>query len=391
MRILHVVQSLDPSWGGIARVVPELAAGLTALGIENRIATLSGGRFGTAPAGLGAAVQTFAPSDGPISRRLGSSRDFDLAIADLVAESEVIHLHGLWQGQNWSAGNAARRLGKPYIMTPHSMMMPWAWDRRWWKKRPIGWLFEHRNLRGAARLHALADGEADYMRKLGFNDRIEIIPNGLWSAEYASAPDAAGLFKRFPHLHGRPLTVFLSRITIQKGIAPLMQACFDAAPAGSDWHLVIAGPDPHQLRSVAEAAVRRKGMTDRVTFTGMLSRTDARALLGEAEILAQPSLSEGLSISILEGMAAGLPVVISPACNLPEVSASDAGRIVEPERRPIAAALRELMALSREERRAMGRRGRRLVEERFDWGRLLPRYTAVYESVAGRTGTSELN
>lgn len=380
IKVLHVVQSLDPTWGGIARVVPELAAGLVSVGVESRIATLAGGRYGTPPANTSVPVLTFSASDGA----LGRSPDFNRAIHNLAAEADVVHLHGLWQDQNRSAGSAARKLGRAYIMTPHSMMMPWAWRQSAWKKRPIGWLFEHRNLRRAARLHALAGGEAEHIRKLGFNRNIETIPNGIWPRDFANLPSAAPLFARFPQLQGKHLLLFLSRISIQKGIVPLLQACFDAAPAGSDWRLVIAGPDSKGIRGMIEAAVRRKGMKDHVVFTGMLSRPDVSALLAAAEIFAQPSLSEGLSISILEAMAAALPVVISPACNLPEVATADAGRVVEPQRRPIAAALRELMALSRDERRAMGDRARQLVNEQFNWERLLPRYAAMYEAIAAR-------
>src|SRR5262249_28923494 len=143
MRVLHVVQSLDPSWGGIARVLPELAAGLAKHDVRSTIATLSGGRYGAPPAVEGVEIRSFPASQG----RLGSSSEFNRAIDGLVRDADVVHLHGLWTGQNRAAGNAARHQSRPYLMTPHSMMMPWAWGRSWWKKRPIGWWFEHRNLR----------------------------------------------------------------------------------------------------------------------------------------------------------------------------------------------------------------------------------------------------
>ena len=65
MNILHVVQSLDPSWGGIARVLPELAGRLAATGDKCRIATLVGGRFGEAQ--YDAAWQVAAGRGGQVS------------------------------------------------------------------------------------------------------------------------------------------------------------------------------------------------------------------------------------------------------------------------------------------------------------------------------------
>jgi glycosyltransferase involved in cell wall biosynthesis len=379
MKLLHVVQSLDPSWGGIARVLPALATELTAAGDQCRIATLCGGKFGRAPDVPGVEVLRFQAR--PRSR-LGSSREFDSRIEALVAEADVVHLHGLWTGQNWSAGKAARRIGRPYIMTAHSMMMPWAWRRSWWKKRPVGWLFEHRNLRQASCLHALADGEAAAMRALGFNDRIVVVPNGLHTREFDNLPPADDLMARFPESRQRRWLLFLGRIHPQKGIIQAMQAGFDALALADDWHLVIAGPDEIGLQKMLQAAMVRKGLQQRVTFMGMLQRHDVLACLGRASLLIQPSMSEGLSMSILEAMAAGLPVLISTACNMPEVQAADAGRVVEPNRILVAQALRELLKLGDPALKEMGRRARELARQRFDWSVVIDRYRQMYGDAA---------
>ncbi|NUQ46996.1 MAG: glycosyltransferase [Phycisphaerae bacterium] len=382
LRILHVVQSLDPAWGGIARVLPELAAGLTQHGVRSIVATLAGGRYGTPADVPDVDVQAFSASDG----RLGRSAGFARAIKSVVGEADVVHLHGLWTFQNWKAAAAARHKGKPYVVTPHSMMMPWAWQRSRLRKRVAGWLFEHRNLRQAACLHALADGEAEEMRRLGFNSRIEIIPNGLWPQQYASLPPADDLIAAHPRLADRRWMLFLSRIHPQKGIVPLMQACLDEARSAAKWQLVVAGPDEIGLRRVLEAAVARKGLSDRVTFLGMLDRRQVLAALGRASAFLQPSFSEGLSMSILEAAAAGVPLLISPACNLPEVAARGAGLIVDPDRRSIASGLRRLLELDEPRRAAMGEAARALVRERFSWEALLPRYAAWYTSIARRRG-----
>lgn len=379
MKILHVVQSLDPAWGGIARVLPVLASELAADGVSCRIATLVGDRFGAAADVAGVEVLRFAPNRGT---RFGRSRAFSRDLASLVRDADVVHLHGLWTGQNWAAGRVARKVGRPVVITPHSMMMPWAWQRSAWKKRPAGWLFEHKNLRAAARLHALADGEAREMRKLGFNDRIEVIANGIHADRYTALPPADGLVSRFPELADRKWLLFLGRLHPQKGIVQTMQACFDVLASGDDWHLVVAGPDEIGLQSTLEAAVTRKGLSGRVTFTGMLSRPDVLACLDRATLLLQLSMSEGLSMSIIEALASGLPVLISPACNMPEVETHDAGRIVPPKRSAIAAALRELVGMDHDAISAMGDRGRRLARERFDWSGLIPKYRAMYENVA---------
>jgi len=381
--ILHVVQSLDPAWGGIARVLPELAAELNAAGEPCRIATLCGDRFGRPPEVPGVEVLSFEANPGS---RLGRSEAFRREAATLVSQADVVHLHGLWTAQNHAIGVAARRLRKPYLMTPHSMMMPWAWRRSWWKKRPIGWLFEHRNLRRAACLHALAEGEAEHMRALRFNDRIIVIPNGLRVRDYAHLPPADELIARRPEMRDRRWLLFLGRIHPQKGIVPMLRACFDLLAAAAGWHLVIAGPDEAGMRPMLEAAIARKGLSDRVTFTGMLSRQEVLACLGRAALLIQPSMSEGLSMSIIEGLAAGLPMLISTECNLPEVAHRGAGLVVPPTRGDIVKGLRRLITLDASQLAEMGRRGRELAAERFDWAGLIPRYRRMYAEVRAAVG-----
>ncbi|HWL94848.1 MAG TPA: glycosyltransferase [Phycisphaerae bacterium] len=381
MNILHVTQSLDPSWGGIARVLPMLAEQLKQAGVNSRIAVLSGDRFGTPAAIEGVEVRAYEAAR---KSRLGSAKAFDHEIRDLVGSADLVHLHGLWSAQNWSAGKAARKAGKPFIMTPHSMMMPWAWRRSAWKKRPIGWLFEHHNLRTASRIHALAEGEARHIRALGFNQNVVVIPNGLSVEEFRDFPPADAIEARFPNTRKAKWVLFLGRIAEQKGIVEALRACFDTLASGKDWHLLIAGPDEFKMQPMLQAAIGRKGLGERVTFTGMLTREEARACLGRASILLQPSKSEGLSMSILEAMAAGLPVIISDACNMPEVEEQGAGRVVAPDRRAISSALRQMVGVSDEERRSMGARGRELVQRRFSWRVLTTQYVRMYrEAIAG--------
>ena len=81
---------------------------------------------------------------------------------------------------------------------------------------------------------------------------------------------------------------------------------------------------------------------------------------------------------IVEALAAGVPVVISEACNMPEVEAGGAGRIVEADRSAISSALKPIVA-SEEVRREMSQRARDLARARYDWHGLIPRYVQLYE------------
>lgn len=390
-RILHIVQSLDPSWGGIARVLPELAIRLSAAGATSLIAALAGGRYGAPPALDGLTVRTFSASQG----RLGRSRPFRDAAAELVRGCDVVHLHGLWTHQNWCAGSAARGAGRPCVMTPHSMMMPWAWRRSHWKKQLAGRVFEFRNLRRAALLHALSAGEAEYMRLLRFNPRIEVIPNGIDLARIDARAESPGsdspvaeLESMHPELAGRRWLLFSSRIHPQKSVRAVVDGWLDVAlgagaAEAADMQLVLAGPDETGMVPELESLAAVRGGRARITFVGMLGRDAVAAAMRRATFLVQPSESEGLSMSILEALAAGLPVLISPDCNMPEVAADGAGIVVAPRREDVAAAVQRIAQMRPEHRSQMSAAARRMAE-RFDWKGLIPRYIEMYERVAAR-------
>jgi poly(glycerol-phosphate) alpha-glucosyltransferase len=104
----------------------------------------------------------------------------------------------------------------------------------------------------------------------------------------------------------------------------------------------------------------------RVIITGYLDGADRLAALAAADIFALPAIGEGLSMAVLEALGTGLPVILSPECNLPEAEAVGAGLIVAPEVSVLAEALRTLLD-DPDGRKGMGVAARQLIHERFTW------------------------
>ena len=72
-----------------------------------------------------------------------------------------------------------RKAGVPYVIAPRGMLEPWSLKQKWLKKRIARWLYQDRDLKLAAALHATAESEADQFRKLGFKNKIIVSPNGV--------------------------------------------------------------------------------------------------------------------------------------------------------------------------------------------------------------------
>lgn len=136
-----------------------------------------------------------------------------------------------------------------------------------------------------------------------------------------------------------------------------------------------------ETRTRLESAADRAGAAGAIRFLG--HRDDARDLLAGCDAYANSSISEGVSLTILEAMAAGLPVVATRVGGTPEVVDETCARLV-PSRNPDAmtAALAEL-ADAPDLRRALGRGGRMRVETRFALDRMVREYRDAYVRASG--------
>lgn len=296
-------------------------------------------------------------------------------------DPDLLHLHGLWMYPSVAAHQWSRRTGRPHIVSPHGMLDPWALRNSRWKKRVAAWLYENRNLQRAACVHAVCESEAASVRAYGLRNPVCVIPNGvdLPSQRPASAPTWAA---ELPE--GMRVLLYIGRLHPKKGLLNLVRAWANL-PGSSrkDWVLVIAGWDQGGHGAEVKRLVHELRVEMSVRFVGPQYGDEKEASLARADAFVLPSFSEGLPVAVLEAWAWGLPVLMTPQCNLPEGFAAGAALRVEPEADSIGVGLKRLLEMSDAERSAMGARGRRLVEEKFSWPKIAREMKEVYEWVLG--------
>ena len=161
MKVLHVIVGISRKSGGPSRSVQGLVAGLNAMGVETWLMTLSRG------------CEPWI--DGVI--RFVNGEPFENAVSRI--RPDIVHLHGIWSLALHRCAVICRRRKIPYVIAPRGMLEPWSLGQKWLKKRIARWLYQDRDLKGAAALHATAESEAEQFRKLGFKNSIIISPNGV--------------------------------------------------------------------------------------------------------------------------------------------------------------------------------------------------------------------
>ena len=377
MKILHVVPTYVTAWkhGGPIRSVHGLCKALAARGHQVTVFTTDVDTEGAVPVGQAVALDGVEVWYFPVTapRRLYRSPRMGAALHERMAEFDAVHLHSIFLWPTAAAARAAERAGIPYLLAPRGMLVPDLLRRRGrWRKAAWLRLVERRTLARAAGLHATADLEAEEARKLNLPlPRLFVVPNGI-DPEPAPSPDAPAAPVR-DLLAGPPFLLYLGRLSWKKGLDRLIPALARVPGAV----LAVAGNDEENIRPQLEALARKADVAGRVAFLGPVDGADKAALLHGCAALVLPSYSENFGNSVLEAMAAGRPVAVTPEVGLAGVVQEErAGIVAEGDPAILGDALRNLLADP--DREAMGRRGADAAIRRFGWDAVAAQMEAVY-------------
>ena len=350
MRILHV----DPErrWGGGQTQVMALVRQLRAGGHESRLAAYPAGPLAQAAAAEGFPV---------VPLRIANHVDLRAALAlrRLVGGHDVVHFH---TARAHALAPACRGLGARLVVTRRMDYVPAGGPY-------VRFLYNH----AVDAVIAISAGVRAALLRVGVRaDRIRVVPSGI---DVGVAPPAGGGNVR-AEWGIRPdeiAVVVPGVLERRKGHAVLLAAAARLAPGGRRLRYVFCGDGTEAAalaRSAAAASVA-------VRFAGF--RTDMPACLAAADVVAMPSLMEGLGVAALEAMAAKRPLVASRVGGLGEVVVHEETGVLVPPGDPDALA----MALARladdpAARAHMGAAGRAHVLAHYTSARMAAGTLACY-------------
>lgn len=184
----------------------------------------------------------------------------------------------------------------------------------------------------------------------------------------------------------RSTVLMLGRLGKPKGTYDLLEAARGVRDEFPTIQLALGGDGEHDK---VEAAVAQMGLVGQVHLLGWVTGSGKEQALRTASIYALPSYSEGLPMSVLEAMAAGLPVISTPVGGIPEaISDGVEGFLVPPgDVTLLTQRLRQLLADAALARR-MGMAGRAKIERQFSAAAILPRVEALYRALGVKAGSA---
>jgi len=353
MRVLHV----DPerAWGGGEVQVLALVSVLAARGHASTVAAHPEGPLARAAAAAGASVVP-----------LGIANHFDvraaLVLRRLAPGFDVVHFH---TARAHALAPLSRGRGARLVVTRRMDYVPAGGPY-------VRFLYN----RSVDAVIAISEGVRTALIRVGVRaERIRVVPSGIDARALAAPPAARAAVRREWGLGDDEVAVVaLGALEVRKGHAVLLAAAAGLASAAPRLRYVFCG-EGRQAKALAGAAAALDGAARLVGF-----RRDVAACLAAADIVALPSLQEGLGVAALEAMAAGRPVVASRVGGLAEaVVHEETGLLVPPgDPTALAAALARL-ARDPDLRARLGAAGHARVLARYTATRMAEGTLACYE------------
>lgn len=372
MRVLHVITGISKKSGGPSRSSQGLVAALCEAGVD-------------------AWIHSFDGAVPWVKGVRGCCQGESLDVAALK-DFDIVHIHGVWDPRLHHVAKMCRAAKVPYVIAPRGMLEPWSLKQKWLKKRIARFLYQDRDLKKAAALHATAECEAEQFRKLGFKNYCIVSPNGV------NLPEGdLGLDERCRCTADCRRALFVSRMHQKKGVLELVESWGRIKPQGWICELVytLNGDEEKAYEAKVKSRVQELGLSDQFVFTGALDDEKKWEAYGSADLFVLPTYSENFGIVIAEALWAGVPVITTKGTPWRDLVSRHCGWWID---LPIEDGLAKWDALDKaldeainldsptssqdsNSLKQMGENGHRLIEEKYTWKSAVGAMKHGYEQI----------
>jgi len=227
-------------------------------------------------------------------------------------------------------------------------------------------------------IQAISNFLAQYGKNMGATCPVTVVPNGVDFTFFSQIPPASQVKALEHELALDPFDTVLittSRLVQKNGVADIIDAM---TYLPEQTKLLILGTGP--LEKFLKEKTELLGLSSRIRFAGFVPHREFPLYLRASNIFIRPSLSEGMGVSFLEAMAAGLPVIATPVGGIPDfLKDGETGLFCEVENPESIARQIETIMKDRELREKLIKNAREMVKTKYDWGLIVRDMKGIFD------------
>lgn len=365
MKVLQTIPYMLASQGGPSTCTCDLLDGLYDIGAP--VDLLSSKPVGPAKCNKEVVLGEDRPWMKSVACDYFTPLAFSKNVDEFLQESEyeLYHANTLWLYSTHATCRHARKIVKPYVLSPHGMLYPTALKVSSWKKKLMGTLWYNKDIMNATCIHTTCQQEMEYVRAYGYKGPIAVIPNPVVFPNGVSLKfrDKSSKYR----IQGKKQIGFLGRLHPIKKVENIIYALALLNEEESKLlSFQVMGKFDENYEAFLRAEVKRLNLEYSVTFVGFVSGLEKYERLSQLSALMVPSEQENFGMIVPEAMICGTPVYASLGTPWSELNEHSCGWWKDNKPETIVKVIREILYMDDTEIREMGARGRQLMEEKYE-------------------------
>ena len=331
MKVLHVVERIDESYGGPAKSIPALCKSLKAYGVNSKIISVN--LQDDKNESINRANIPWIKCNPLFNNKLYISLSFIHKLWQEIRTADIVHLHSIWTPPSIITYTYSKLLKKSLVISPRSSLLSMSLLKSKRIKLVARYFFVDKLLNKASAIIATSALEKDQL-PVYLHKKTAIIPNAINPDDFTSLLSKTDAKNKL-HVSRDEIAIgFISRIHKRKGFDRFIDLCINAATNNNHKRLkfLAAGPiDDKKLFDTQIEKLKKHNIIENFTYLGFVDGNEKTEFYCACDLIVLPSSFENFGMSIAESLYFGTPVICSTGTPWTEINSINAGWCVELE------------------------------------------------------------